>query len=140
MDPNLPENFTRLIDRLEKAGNRHDLPGLIACFAVDYQSGPPNHPDRAFQGRLQVEKNWSAIFEEIPDFRMEVLDLAVRGNRVWTEWHWWGTLKDNTLFNWRGVIIFTVESDEISAARLYMEPVERAGPGIEATVKAMTQS
>ncbi len=139
MNTNLPENLTLFIGRLEKAGNRHDLTDLIACFAADYQSDPPNHPDRAFQGRAQVEMNWSAMFEEIPDFRMEVIDLAVHGNRVWVEWHWSGTLKDNTQFNWRGVIIFTVEADEIRAARLYMEPVQQAGPGIDATVKAITQ-
>ena len=140
MKPNIPENFIRLIDQLEKAGNRHDLAGFIAHFAVDYQSEPPNHPDRAFQGRAQVEKNWSAMFKEIPDFRMQVLDLAVNGNQVWTEWRWTGTLQDATLFDWRGVIIFTVEGNEITAARLYMEPVQAAGPGIDATVKKMTKS
>ena len=140
MNSYLPENLVRFIDRLQNAGNRHDLPGLIACFAVDYQSQPPNHPDRAFHGRAQVEKNWSAIFDEIPDFRMEILDLAVNGSQVWTEWYWTGTLKDSTLFDWRGVIIFTIEEAGISAARLYMEPVQQAGPGIDATVKKMTKS
>jgi ketosteroid isomerase-like protein len=139
MDPNIPENLIRFIDQLAKAGNRHDLPALTSHFAVDYRSQPPNHPERAFQGRAQVEKNWSTMFMEIPDFRMEVLDLAVHGSQVWTEWRWTGTLQDGSLFNWRGVIIFTVEANEISAARLYMEPVQEAGPDIDATVKEMTK-
>jgi len=89
----IPENITRVIDRVVKAGNQHDLPAMLSCFAVDYQSTPPNHPDRIFQGRAQVGKNWSAMFEEIPNFQEEILDMAVSGNQVWTEWHWWAHSK-----------------------------------------------
>lgn len=139
MKKHIPENITHVIDRLHKAGNEHDLLGFITCMAADYQSEPPNHPDRAFRGRAQVEKNWAAMFEEIPDFVMEVVDLAVNSNQVWTEWHWSGTRNDGVPFNWRGVTIFTVNGNEITAGRLYMEPVQEAGPGIDATVEKITK-
>lgn len=139
MSSDLPENSIEVIHRLLKAGNEHNLPGLIACMAANYQSGPPAHPDRAFQGREHVEKNWSAMFEEIPDFRMELLDLAFNGDRVWIECKWSGTLKDQTPFHWRGVTIFTVEGNEITAGRLYMEPVQESGPGIDETMKKITK-
>jgi ketosteroid isomerase-like protein len=139
MNTHRSENITRVIKGLEKEGNQHNLPGLIACMALDYQSEQPNHPDRAFRGRGQVEKNWSTMFEEIPDIMMEIVDLAVNGNQVWAEWHWSGTRNDGAPFNVRGVTIFTVEGNEITTGRLYMEPVEDAGPGIDAVMKKITK-
>jgi hypothetical protein len=108
-------------------------------MALDYRSEPPNHPDRAFWGRAQVEKNWSAMFEEIPDFVMELVDQAVNGNQVWTEWYWSGTRNDGAPFNWRGVTIFNVEGNEITAGRLYMEPVEESGLNIDVTMEQITK-
>jgi limonene-1,2-epoxide hydrolase len=129
-----------VINRLLKAGNEHDLSSLVACMSKDYKSEQPVHPDRAFQGRDQVRKNWSAIFEQIPDLRMELLNAAVQGNQVWTEWQWSGTRRDDSLFDLRGVTIFTVQGDEITAGRLYMEAVQGDGAGIDATVKQMTST
>jgi ketosteroid isomerase-like protein len=139
MKTHIPENINRVINRLVKEGNQHNLPGLIACMALDYQSEQPNHPNRAFRGRDQMRKNWSAMFEEIPDILLELVDLAVNGNRVWTEWHWYGTRKDGVPYNVRGVSIFTVDGDEIKAGRLYMEMVEEAGLDIDATVEQITK-
>jgi ketosteroid isomerase-like protein len=129
-----------IINRLLKAGNEHDLSGFVACMSEDYKSEQPVHPDRDFQGRDQVRKNWSAIFEQVPDIRMELLNAAVQGNEVWTEWHWSGTRRDGSLFNLRGVTIFTVEGEEITAGRLYMEAVQGDGAGIDAMVKQITST
>jgi ketosteroid isomerase-like protein len=139
MNSLMQENIAGLIERLHEAGNQHDLQSMVAHFAPDYLSEPPNHPERAFRGRAQVEKNWSAMFAEVPDIRLEVLDMAVQGNQAWTEVDWSGTFKDQTPFHWRGVMLFTVEGDEVRAARLYMEPVEESGPGIDAAVKQITR-
>jgi ketosteroid isomerase-like protein len=138
MNADLSKDGVEVVQRLFKAGNKHDLPGFLACFASDYRSDPPNHPNRAFQGREQVKKNWSAMFTEVPDLRLDILNLTTSGNLVWVESNWSGTLKDQSLFHWRGVTIFTVEGGEITAARLYMEPVDKAGPDIDTTVKEMT--
>ena len=48
----------------------------------DYDSQQPLHPARQFQGREQVRKNWSAMFREIPDFRADVLAVAVAGDVI----------------------------------------------------------
>ena len=37
-----------------------------------------------------------------------------------------------------GVIVFGVRDDAIAWARLYVEPVEQAGAGIDAAVRDMT--
>lgn len=138
MDSNSAGKAVAVIQRLIAAGNAHDLPAFLACFAADYLSEQPIHPDRTFRGRAQVEKNWSATFASIPDFHIELLDLAINGYQVWFETIWTGTLEDKSPFRWQGVSIFTVEGGEITAGRLYMEPVQEAGPGIDETVKEMT--
>ena len=56
------------VERLHNAMNQHDLEAFLACFDPNYRSEQPAHPIRGFGGREQVEKNWSALFEGIPDF------------------------------------------------------------------------
>lgn len=129
-----------VLERLHRAQNQHDLEAFVACFAPDYQSEQPIHPDRAFRGREQVRKNWSTIFNEIPDFQSELLRSTVEDDIVWTEWHWYGTLVDGKQFDWWGMAIFGVQDNQIKWGRLYMEPRQASGAGIDATVKSMTHS
>jgi hypothetical protein len=66
-----------------EAMNAHDLEGHLACFNEDYRSEQPAHPARTFSGRKQVRENWSKVYESIPDFRAELLRLAVVGEEEW---------------------------------------------------------
>ena len=79
------------MERLRAAMNEHDLDALLACLSADYRSEQPVHPQRGFSGREQVKKNWSAMFEGIPDFHAELLSTATEGDTVWAEWRWTGT-------------------------------------------------
>jgi ketosteroid isomerase-like protein len=133
-----PDRSRAVVQRLCDAGNRHDLTALVECFAPDYVSEQPNHPDRAFRGREQVRKNWAAIFESMPDLRLELRGTAVDGETAWTEWHWTGTQRDGAPFDWHGVLILGVYQDVIGWARLYMEPTDSKAEDIDETVRAMT--
>jgi len=128
-----------VIERLQQAQNARDIDAFLACIAPAYQSEQPLHPDRAFQGRDQARKNWSTIFHDIPDFRSELLRSAVDDDTVWSEWHWFGTRRDGSRFDLRGVTIFGIQEDHIRWGRLYMEPVQEPGAGIDTAVKTMTQ-
>ncbi|RIK44576.1 MAG: nuclear transport factor 2 family protein [Chloroflexi bacterium] len=128
-----------VIDRLQAAQNQHDLEAFLACIASDYQSEQPVHPDRAFHGREQVRKNWSVMFSGVPDFRSEMLRSVVEGDTVWTEWHWSGTHTDGRPFAMRGVTIFGVRDERIVWGRLYMEPVQQTGAGIDAQIERWAQ-
>ena len=79
------------LKRLHTAMNQHDLEAFLACFDPHYRSEQPAHPLRGFGGREQVEKNWSAMFEGIPDSHAELLANATEGDTLWAEWHWTGT-------------------------------------------------
>jgi ketosteroid isomerase-like protein len=128
----------RLLRRLHAAMNAHDLEAFVACFAEDYDSAQPAHPDRAFRGREQVRANWSAIFSGVPDFRAQLVRLDMVGDTAWSEWRWEGTQSDGDRLDMAGVTVFGVRDDHVAWARLYMEPVERAGAGIDAAVRDLT--
>jgi hypothetical protein len=129
-----------VLNRLHHALNDHDLNAFVACFSAGYESQQPTAPDRAFRGSEQVRKNWNFVFTEIPDFHAELLRAAVSDGTVWSEWHWHGTPAVGGEFDWRGVIIFGIDSGQIAWARLYMGPVEKSGAGIDAAVRSMGRS
>lgn len=131
-------NSGLVVQRLNAAMNAHDLETFLACFADEYESEQPAHPDRAFRGREQVRSNWSAIFDGVPDFRSQLLRSMADGNTIWSEWHWQGTQSDGTALDMVGVIVCGVSEGRISWARLYIEPVEQSGAGIESAVRRMT--
>jgi ketosteroid isomerase-like protein len=118
--------------------NAHDLEAFLACFDDDYESEQPAHPDRAFHGRDQVRTNWAAVFDGVPDFRSELVRAAVDGEIAWSEWRWRGTQSDGAALDMVGVMVCGVRDGRMSWARLYMEPVEQAGAGIDAAVRRMT--
>ena len=119
-------------ERMAAALNAHDIDAFVDCFADDYDSAQPAHPDRAFRGREQVRTNWSAVFAGVPDFRAELVRAATVGDVEWSEWRWRGTGLDMA-----GVTVFGIREGRVAWARLYMEPIERAGAGIEAAVRDM---
>ena len=112
---------------LLRATNAHDLDALVACFAPAYRNETPAHPDRGFAGPDQVRANWEQIFRFVPDVRARVVDSAVDGSQVWSEWEMSGTRLDGTRHLMRGVIIFAVENDQATSARFYLEPVDDIG-------------
>ena len=112
------------VDRLVEATNDHDIEGLVACFAADYENETPLHPTRGFRGPDQVRRNWEQIFAHVPDVRAEVVGRATGGDFAWTEWEMTGTRPDGSAHHMRGVIVFAVHDDLIRSARFYLEPVD----------------
>ena len=125
-------------ERLKAAMNAHDIEALVACFADDYDSRQPAHPDRAFRGREQVRANWSSVFDGVPDFEAELLATTRSGEIEWSEWRWRGTQADGRPLDMAGVIVAGVRDGLLRWARLYVEPVEQEGAGIDAAVRRMS--
>jgi len=123
-----------VIEQLHGAMNRHDLEAMLRCFDADYRSEQPLHPNRGFGGKEQVRKNWSAILGSFPDFEAELLGYASVEGTVWSEWRW-----SATGLNMAGVTLFGVREGHIVWGRLYMEPVEEGGEGIDESVRSMTE-
>ena len=127
-----------VVERLNAAMNARDIEAFVACFDEDYESSQPAHPDRAFSGRGQVRENWSAIFAGVPDFSSQLVAAGAVGDTEWSEWRWRGTQSDGTRLDMAGVIVCGVAEGRLSWARLYVEPVEEGGAGIDAAVRSMS--
>jgi ketosteroid isomerase-like protein len=127
-----------VVERLNAAMNAHDIEAFVDCFDEDYRSEQPAHPDRAFSGRDPVRQNWSAIFDGVPDFKSELLAAGATAETEWSEWHWTGTQSDGTPLDMAGVIVAGVHDGRLQWARLYVEPVEQGGAGIDAAVRRMS--
>ncbi len=135
-------NPLAVIDNIMRAVDDHDLDALGACFQPDYLSEQPFHPDRTFRGREQMRKNWSQIFQGVPNIQANVLRCTVDGHTVWTEWELRGTRPDGVPAVVAMVTIAGIEAGQVAWMRLYLEPVTR-GTGIDASVReqmAMTSS
>lgn len=127
-----------VVDRLVQAANRHDLEGLVSCFADDYVNETPVHPQRGFTGSDQVRTNWTQIFAGVPDIEAAVLRRAESDDHLWTEWELSGTrAEDGGPFLMRGVVLFGIRSDVISSARFYLEPAEEASGDVNAHTRRL---
>jgi ketosteroid isomerase-like protein len=120
-----------VLARLRRAVDEHDLDGMEACFHPTYVSEQPAHPERGFSGADQVRRNWSKLFEEIPDLRVERLAECAAGDEAWAEWRFHGARRDGSAFDYRGVVIFGLRDGLIASGRFYFELVETQGGGIE---------
>lgn len=127
-----------VVERLATLMNEHDLTGATALMHQDYRSEQPAHPGRAFVGRAQMEANWKAMFDGIPDFHAELVRSVQDGDTVWSEWHWTGSRSDGEPFDVRGVTLFEVQQDQIVAGRLYLEDVVRDDATIEDAVQEIS--
>ncbi len=135
----MPTHALAMVERLREAINRHDLEAFVACFAPDYHSEQPAHPNRIFTGSAQVRMNWAAFFAGVPDLQAEVVRTTAEGETVWVEWHWRGSRRDQSPLDMRGVTLFAVRDDRIVWGRLYMEETEEAGADIDATMQHLTE-
>lgn len=123
-DAHRPSSPQGVFKRMIQAANRHDLNALVACFASDFRSEQPLHPERDFTGRAGVQKNWSFFFTTIPDIQIEILNEVAEGDMVWAELHYHGMQTDGKKFNVRGVTLSRIQADQIIWSRLYIEPVQ----------------
>ena len=116
-----------IIARLLSAMNAHDLDAFVACFAADYESQQPVHPNRGFRGSDQVRKNWQGVFAGIPDFAAELLLSAeiAEGVEI-SEWRWKGTHTDGSPFGMQGMVVTGVQRNQIATSVL---GAHRAGWG-----------
>jgi ketosteroid isomerase-like protein len=127
------------VRRVFEAISRHDLEGMVACFAEDYLNETPIHPDRGFRGREQVRKNWTSILAAIPDLVPFVVRATTAPDgMVWVEWGQRGTRRDGVPVDLAGVSVFTLADDLVSAVRFYLEPVEHASGDVDAAVREAT--
>ena len=116
-----------VVSRFVDAANRHDAEGIAKCLHPEFESIQPIYPARNFRGSAQVRRNWQAIFESEPGFRLSLVRAASADNTVWVELHGAGADVEVA-----GVFIMGVEGDLVRWARVYSSVVEQVGPRVAA--------
>jgi ketosteroid isomerase-like protein len=114
-----------VVTRFVNACNRHDADGVYACLHPDFDSIQPMYPTRNFRGADQVRRNWQAIFDAEPGFRLTVLRSAAVDDTIWLELH--GAGEDAEV---AGVFVMGIQGDRIRWARIYSALVEPVPEGV----------
>ena len=83
-----------------------------------------------------MRKSWSQIFAAVPGLEAELRGLAIEGDTAWAEWEWRGARVDGAPPVMRGVTVQGVRDNQLTWARLYMEPVQ-VGAGINDAVRGV---
>ncbi len=109
-----------VVSRFVDAANRHDADAIAKCLHPDFESIQPIYPSRNFRGSMQVKRNWQAIFESEPGFRLSLVRSASNDSTVWVELH--GAGRDVEV---AGVFIMGVEDELVRWARVYSAVVEQ---------------
>ena len=135
-----PTTPMAMVARLLDATNAHDIDALVSCFSDDYVNKTPVHPARGFRGTEQVRRNWTQLFDGIPDLKASVLARATDGDTAWTEWEMSGVRRDGAAHIMRGVIIFGVTSGKAAWAKFYLEPVEQSSGDVNDAISRASGS
>lgn len=122
--PTAADSPLTVVESLRDATNRHDVDGIVACFAPGYRNETPAHPARSFVGPDQVRRNWIQILSAVPDVTADILGSLAAGDTVWSEWRHEGTRRDGSRHRMAGVIVFRVADGLIQSARFFLEPVQ----------------
>ena len=120
-----------VVTRFVNACNRHDADGVSACLHPDFDSIQPMYPARNFRGADQVRRNWQAIFDAEPGFRLTVLRQAATDDTVWLELH--GAGRDAEV---AGVFVMGIQGDRVRWARIYSALIEPTTAETEPTSPA----
>ena len=128
-----------VVDRLDAALKTHDLEALVDAFHPDFHGEQPLHPSAHTVDRERLRKNWATIFANVPDVRADVLDTAVAGDTVWSEWRIYGTRRDGRPLDLRSVWIFGVRDGRVAWGRLYREPIDADEADADESVDRLTR-
>lgn len=135
MENDIVVNPKLAVERLEKAFNARDVDMLAECFDPLYMGEEPLHAESAFRGRERIRATWSSTFQRLPDFTAKILRAIADQDTCWTEWKWTGTQADKKRVEMRGVTILGVRDGRFVWGRLFMEPVQAPGRGLESVVR-----
>jgi predicted SnoaL-like aldol condensation-catalyzing enzyme len=135
MEGEIHLNPKLVVERIQDAVNNHDVEAFIECLDPFYHGEEPAHPERAFRGREKIRSQWSAIFKRVPKFKSEIVRSIADRDAIWTEWYWHGMQTNGKKLEMRGVTIFGLREDRVLWSRIYVEPVEVGGAGIEAAAE-----
>jgi ketosteroid isomerase-like protein len=110
------DDAVEMLANIAAAFDRHDLEGILRCFADDAVFESPRGPDRwgqRFVGKEALRDAFAARFSGIPDIRYQDDEHFVDGDRGASEWTLSGTTTDGQSIEVRGCDLWTFRGDQV---------------------------
>ena len=98
------------------AFNRHDVGGVMKCFADDcvfYTVAGPEVYGNKIEGAEAIAKAFVAVWTTMPDAHWDHHSHFVHGDRAVSEWTFSGTNSDGTRVEAQGADLFTLRNGRI---------------------------
>ena len=71
-----------VVKQLPDAMNAHGPQAMLDSYPRGPSSEQPVHPGRGFAGREQVRANWSTIFDAVPIFAADLVNVSRDDHQV----------------------------------------------------------
>jgi ketosteroid isomerase-like protein len=98
------------------AFNRHDVEGVMKCFADDcvfYTVGGPEVYGNKVEGAEAIAKAFAAVWAAMPDAYWDHHSHFVHGDRAVSEWTFSGTNAEGARVEAEGADLFTLRDGKI---------------------------
>jgi len=98
------------------AFNRHDIDGVMQCFADDsvfYTVGGPEVYGSRIEGAEAIAKAFTSVWTAMPDAHWDHHSHFVHGDRAVSEWTFTGTNGDGTRVEAQGADLFTLRDGKV---------------------------
>jgi ketosteroid isomerase-like protein len=113
------------------AFNRHDIDGVMACFADDcvfYTVGGPEVYGNKIEGAAAIATAFSGVWGAMKDAHWDHHSHFVSGDRAVSEWIFSGTGADGSRVEAQGADLFTLRDGKIVVKQALRKdrPVQKA--------------
>ena len=117
------EEPVRLVMRMMEAFNRHDVPGIMACFSDDclFESPFPAPDGGIYQGREAVTGYWQAFFFRSPQAHFEIEEIFGLGFRAVMRWKYTWVDAEGKPGHVRGVDVFRIKNSLLCEKLSYVK-------------------
>ena len=98
------------------AFNRHDVEGVMKCFADDcvfYTVGGPEVYGNKVEGAAAIAKAFAAVWAAMPDAHWDHHSHFVHGDRALSEWTFSGTNAEGARIEAEGADLFRLRDGKI---------------------------
>jgi ketosteroid isomerase-like protein len=110
------------LDAFAQAFNRHDVTAILAAMTDDCvfeASAGPDVCGRRYEGRHEVAKAFTEVFETFPDAQWRDARHFFVGDRGLSEWIFSGTRADGIRVEVTGCDVFTFRDGKIAVKNSY---------------------
>ena len=112
-----------IIDRFNKAFNRHDVDAIMALMTDDcvFENTNPPPVGERYEGQESVRGFWQRLFASSPNARFDSEDIFAGGDRCTVRWIYNWIDADGKPGHVRGVDVFRVRDGKVAEKLSYVK-------------------